>query len=105
MFWMVATIGDPSSHSASHDSTGASADGIDPRRHRGTLPGVTRGLAICGHVRRQRLPPPAILRDSGQEHARSCCRREALRGGHGIPSHVADEEWLGIHKSDLYQVL
>ena len=81
---MIASEGDPRSYSAPYDGAGASDNGTDSCSHRGTLRGVTRGLAVYNHVRRLRLPPSATLRDSGLERARHSSRREALRGGYGV---------------------
>ena len=51
VFWMFASEGYPRKHSASYDGTGASSNGTDPSRNRRVLPGVTRGIAVCHHVR------------------------------------------------------
>ena len=77
---------DPRRHSAPHDDKGAIASGTDQHRYRGTLPGVTRGLAVYNYVPGQRLPSPTTLRDSGQSAPAVLTVVKCFVADMGVPS-------------------
>ena len=64
MFRVLNGEGNPYADSAQHHILGIGSHWHGA--YRGTIPGITGGLAICHHVRGQRFSLPAPVRDPGQ---------------------------------------
>ena len=85
-----------------HTVPGSGSHGHGAHRHRGTILGVTRRLAMCRHVRGQRFLLPAPVRGPGQE--RICHPRwgKTSRGRHGSSTGVQDRQRRRVHQLDIH---
>ena len=90
MLRMFDGKGRPRADTAPHHIPGSGCTRHGQHRHRGAVPGIIGGLAIRRHVRGQRFPLPASVRDPGQERIGHPRCGAAVCSRHGSSSSVPD---------------
>ena len=98
MFLMFNGEGDPRIDTAPHHVPGSGSTGHGLHRHRGTVPGIIRRLALRRHVRGQRFSLPAPIRDPGQERIRHSRCGAAVCGRHGTSARIPDGQRHRVHQ-------
>ena len=82
--------GYPRADTAPHHVPGNVSTRHGPHRHRGAVPGIIGRLVIRRHVRGQRFPRPALVRDPGQERIGHPRCGAAVCGRHESSASVPD---------------